>query len=149
MTACALTGHRRLPPDFDFNALYDALEHFAEMGCGTFYCGMAQGFDLAALDCLVDLKMKYPIRIVACIPFAGQERSFPAAERKKYRELLQWCDEKVVLSPAYHAGSYLMRNRYMVERADVLLAYCKKETGGSAYTLRYAREMGLDIYKIE
>ena len=29
-----------------------------------------------------------------------------------------------------------VRNKYMAERADMLIAYCKKSTGGAAYTVK-------------
>ena len=73
---CALTGHRDLPDAFDKNALYDALEALIRRGCDRFLCGMARGFDLAALACLADLKQRYRITLVACVPYAGQERGF-------------------------------------------------------------------------
>lgn len=147
--ACALTGHRELPHGFDKNAVYDRLEELIKGGCDTFFCGMAEGFDLLALDCLKDLKKKYRIYIEACIPYAGQELRFPAEEKKKYRALLDWCDKKTVLFPSYRNGCFLIRNRYMVDCADALLAYCVKKQGGSAYTVNYAREKGLPIIYIE
>ena len=136
--SCALSGHRDLPPDFNENALYDKLEELILKGCDTFYCGMAQGFDLAALKCLVDLKQKYRIKIEACIPYAGHESRFPYAEKRRFYELLEWCDRKTVLSPVYRDGCFLARNRYMVDKSDVLLAFCQRETGGTAYTVDYA-----------
>ena len=144
--ACALTGHREVLHDFNKNELYDKLEELIKQGCDTFFCGMAEGFDLIALECLKDLKSKYHIYIEACIPYEGQELHFPPAERKKYRELLLWCDRKTVMFPGYRNGCFLIRNRYMVECADVLLAYCKKSSGGSAYTVKYAREQGKEVY---
>ncbi|MDE7158688.1 MAG: DUF1273 domain-containing protein [Clostridiales bacterium] len=143
--ACALTGHRELPPDFNTNALYDCLEEIIKAGCDTFFCGMAEGFDLKALECLKDLKGKYRIYIEACIPYEGQEMHFPPELRKKYRELLMWCDRKTVLFPNYRNGCFLIRNRYMVDCADFLLAYCTKPSGGTAYTVNYAREKGKTV----
>lgn len=142
---CALTGHRALPEGFDKNKLYDTLEEKIREGYDEFLCGMAVGFDLVALDCLVALRRAYPIRIVACIPFDGQERSFSEEDKRIYRELLTWCDEKRVLLPAYRNGCYLARNRYMVDRADHLLAYCVKDKGGAAYTVQYAKKKGLSV----
>lgn len=136
--SCALSGHRKLPPTFDENALYDKLEELILKGCVKFYCGMAQGFDLVALKCLVDLKQKYRFHIEACIPYAGHESGFPYAEKQRFYELLEWCDEKTVLFPAYRDGCFLVRNRYMVDNSDVLLVYCLRETGGTAYTANYA-----------
>ncbi len=145
MKNCALTGHRELPASFDDNALYDALEALVKEGYDRFYCGMAEGFDLRALCCLVALKQKYRIFVVACIPFEGQERSFSGENRQVYRSLLPWCDETSVLFPAYRNGCYLVRDRYMVDRADLLFAYCVKEKGGAAYTVHYAGEKGVPV----
>ena len=147
--ACCLTGHRALPPSFDKNALYYKLEEQIRGGCDTFLCGMAQGFDLLALECLAELKQKYKFYIEACVPFKGQERAFPPAEREKYRNLLSWCDRETVLFESYRNGCYLIRDRYMVDCADFVLAYCTKQTGGTAYTVRYAKEKNLPVEFLE
>ncbi len=142
---CALTGHRVLLESFDGNALYDNLEKLIKEGYDYFLCGMAYGFDLVALDCLVRLKRKYRIEIEACIPFHGQEKAFPLLEKEKYRTLLTWCDKKVVLFPCYQNGCYLARDRYMVDSCDCVLAYCHSDTGGTAYTVNYAKKKGKEI----
>ena len=143
--SCALTGHRKISPDFNVNGLYDKLQTFLERGCDTFFCGMAMGFDLTALKCLVDLKRKFHFTIEACIPYAGHEENFSAQDRMLYRELLQWCDKKTVLYGSYREGCYLARNRYMVDRANVVLAYCLRKTGGSAYTANYAMKKCIPV----
>lgn len=139
---CALTGHRDLPSDMDKNAVYDGLETLVKEGCDSFLCGMAEGFDLLALECLVDLKKKYKLYIEACIPYQGHERRFASDQKRKFNELLEWCDVKTVLFEGYRDGCYLARNRYMVDCADMLFAYCKREKGGSAYTVKYAEKKG-------
>ncbi len=145
MKVCALTGHRDLPENFDRNALHDALGALIDSGADTFLCGMATGFDLEALAMLVEYKQRKRIFLRACIPYEGQEARFGAAEKKKYRELLAWCDEKTVLFPSFRNGCYLARDRYMVDRCDVVLAYCTKETGGTAYTVNYAKQKGVEV----
>lgn len=142
---CALTGHRELPCGFSRNDLTDLLEKVIRQGYDKFLCGMAQGFDLFALECLVYLKRKYRIGLEACIPYKGQERGFPTAEKEKYRALLGWCEEKTVLFDRYGSGCFLARNRYMVDRADAVVAYCQKTTGGTAYTVRYAEQRGIPV----
>lgn len=142
--SCSLTGHRDLPASFDRNALYDALEKLIGEGYDRFLCGMARGFDLLCLECLISLKQRYKISIEACIPYAGQERGFPPAEKRKYRELLPWCDEKTVLYPSYFRGCFLARDRYMVDHADLLFAYCVKKSGGAAFTIGYAGSKGIE-----
>lgn len=142
---CALTGHRALPPEFDLNLLTDRLEQLIKEGYDCFLCGMAQGFDLAALECLVYLKQKYKITVEAAVPYRGHEQGFPQSEKEKYARLLEWCDVKTVLFGSYCNGCFLSRDRYMVDCADVLLAYCTKTTGGTAYTVRYAEKKGVPV----
>lgn len=146
---CALTGHRALPASFDRNRLYDKLEEMIQLGCDTFLCGMAPGFDLSALKCLVDLRRKYVFSVEACIPYEGQERAFDAVDRAVYRRLLPFCDRTTVLCPVYRSGCFFQRNRYMVDRADVVLAYCTRDCGGTAYTVRYARQKEIPVVLLQ
>ncbi len=142
---CALTGHRALRAGFDEIKLESALRALIGEGADTFFCGMAMGFDLVCCKILASLKREFPIKIVACIPCADQSGRFPAQAKKMYGELLEECDEKVVLHETYCDGCMFERNRYMVDRCDVLLAYLLSEKGGTAYTVRYAQKRGKKV----
>lgn len=142
---CALSGHRSLPKDFDEAALSMSLEELIGENYLEFYCGMAEGFDLTALKCLFKLRERYPILIEACVPFVGQERRFREANQKFYREALPLCDRKTFLSQTYFDGCFHLRNRYMVDSADLLFAYCVKHSGGTYYTVNYAKEQGKKV----
>ena len=96
-----------------------------------------------------DLREKYKIILVACIPYRGQERGMESEDRELYRMLLDACDERIVLHEAYRHGCFLERDRYMVEHADVVLAYCTQDEGGTAYTVRYAAKMGIEVVFLE
>lgn len=145
MKTCTITGHRDLPHNFDKNALYERFEALIKEGCDCFLCGMAEGFDLVSLDCLVSLRQKYPLTLVACIPFSGQERRFSAEYKRLYCDLLAFCDKKTVLSANYFDGCFLARDRYMVDNCDLVFAYCKKENGGTYYTVSYAKNKGVPV----
>ena len=144
-TSCALTGHRVLPKNFNNRLLFDELEALIKEGCTSFFCGMARGFDLLALKLLVELKERYPIYLEACVPFRGQENTFPEQEFLLYRDLITRCDVTTVLFDSYKNGCYLARNRYMVDCSDMLFAFCTKSTGGTAYTLRYANSLSKPV----
>ena len=136
-TACAITGHRKLPVDFNKEQVSNVLEQLVQSGVITFYNGLALGFDLLCAEILLDLKKKYPaIHLIGCVPFYGQESSFPAEEKKRYVSVLKQCDDVVILSQSYYKACCLVRDQYMVDRADVLVAYCVKKTGGAAYTVK-------------
>lgn len=143
---CALTGHRTLPPDFDREKLKALLHRLIENGCDGFLCGMAAGFDLLALECLAEEKQKgVPLYLEACIPYKGQEKRFFPADRERYERLLAVCDKRTFLFPSYRSGCFLARDRYMVDCADVVLAYLTKKSGGTAYTVNYAAKKGVAV----
>ena len=139
---CVFTGHRELGSDFSKKKLKDEIKGLILQGVDTFLCGMAIGFDLLAAETVLSLKRKNPqIRLVACIPCIGQEKYFSKADQKRYVSALQKADEKVVLSDSYYKGCMQVRDKYMAERGDVMLAYCKKQDGGTAYTVRCFKKL--------
>ena len=145
MTACALTGHRELDKDFTSEVLRKQLYDLVERGVTTFYCGMAIGFDLLCAREILEIKKYFPVRLVACVPCADQAKKFSAYWRNVYNMILPRADEKIVLHPTYISGCMFERNRYMVDRADVLYADCNDTRGGSAYTVDYARQKGIPV----
>ena len=139
---CAFTGHRTLCEDFSPRKLKKEIKKLILAGVDTFYNGMAMGFDLIAAEKTLELKKKYPhIRLILCIPCYRQERSFSEKDKGRYAAICKKADEKVLLSDGYYRGCMQVRNRYMVERADVLIAYCTKEEGGAAYTVRIFKKL--------
>ncbi len=138
LRSCAFTGHRVLEKDFSQKALKKAVEYFLLQGVELFYNGMAAGFDLIAAETVLKFKKKYPsIKLIACIPCYNQERNFSEKDKKRYAAILKKADEKIYVSETYFSGCMQKRDRYMADRADTLVAYLKKETGGTAYTVKY------------
>ncbi len=139
--SCAFTGHRELLPDFDAAGLWDAIEGVIKKGAEVFYNGMAVGFDMLAAEAVLTLRKKYPhIKLVACIPFYNQEKYYNDTDKARYARILKEADEQVVLSESFSREAPLKRDRYMADQADVLIAYCKKSQGGTAYTVNYFKK---------
>ncbi len=135
---CAFTGHRKLERDFSAIKLKREIKKLIERGVETFYCGMAQGFDLIAGEMVLELKKKdEKVKLICCIPCENQEKYYTAEDRKRYCEIIRKADEIFVLGKECTKGCFLARNRFMAEKADVLVCYCKKATGGTAYTVNY------------
>ena len=140
--SCAFTGHRTLYDGFSPRKLKAEIKKLILKGVDTFYNGMAMGFDLLAAEKVLELKKKYPhIRLILCIPCYGQEKNFTDKDKKRYAQIYKKADEKNVLYPHYFKGCMLARNRYMAERADLLIAYCIQEKGGAAYTVKYFQQL--------
>ena len=144
--SCALTGHRTLGDDFDKSALKNKiLELVKEQNVGVFYCGMAKGFDTIACEILADIKDSYNVKIIACIPCPEQDKYFSEKDKKKYEILLDKCDEIKVVSDHYFKGCMQVRNKFMVDRCDVVLGYVKEQKGGTIFTVKYALKMGKNV----
>jgi len=142
MKSCAFTGHRELQEDFDQKLLFQSIEMLIKKGVEIFYNGMSKGFDLLSAQYVISLKEKYPsVKLIACVPFYGQERNFSLSEKEVYAQILKQADEKIILSDHYFRGCPLVRDRYMADRADVLIAHCIKENGGAAYTVKYFKKV--------
>ena len=135
---CAFTGHRILEEDFSLKKLKAAIKEVILRGVDTFLVGMAMGFDLYAAETVLSLKRKFPhVKLVACIPCYHQEKNFSLKDKKRYAKILKKVDEQVLVSEEYYSGCMQKRDRYMADKADILIAYLKKETGGTAFTVKY------------
>ena len=143
--SCAFTGHRTLYKGFSPRRLKREIKKLILSGVDTFYNGMAMGFDLIAAEKTLELKKRYPhIRLILCIPCYEQERHFSEKDKARYATIYKKADEKVYVSEDYYRGCMQKRNRFMVDNADVLIAYCIKEEGGAAYTVKIFKKFKPD-----
>ena len=118
-------------------------------GITHFYCGGALGFDTVAAVTVLNMKACYPaLKLILAIPCPEQSARWRDADRALYESILRRADEVVTVSPSYTNTCMMKRNRYMVDRAEVLISYVKRETGGSAATKRYAIKKGLRILDV-
>lgn len=108
-------------------------------GANVFLSGMALGSDTFCAEIVLELKKEHPnIKLTAAIPCANQAEHWSEKQQAHYRELLEKCDERVVLSEHYYNGCMQKRNRYLVDNCDVLLAIYDGKPGGTKNTVKYA-----------
>lgn len=145
----AFTGHRDVhDPNWVYDCLKMTIKDLIAKGADTFICGGAVGFDTLAATAVLELREQYPIRLMLAIPCEGQDAKFSPAMKSTYQQIRADADEEVVLYPYYQRGCMHSRNRYMVDHCDLLVAYCHKPTGGTAYTVDYAKEQGKKIVNL-
>ena len=108
--------------------------------------GMALGIDQwAAFICV-----KNKIPFTAAIPFEGQESAWPFKSQETYRILLSKATDKVIVSPGgYSAQKMQIRNEWMVNNSDILIAvYNGDKAGGTANCVKYAEGLNKKIIYI-
>ena len=123
-TSVAFTGHRTYR-GAAADALRRTVGELYARGFRTFLSGMAVGFDLAAAEAVLELRERVPgVRLVAAVPFRGQEMRFSPADRERFRRVLAEADSVEVLAPAYHRGCYAVRNDFLVDNASSTMPRC-------------------------
>ena len=148
---CAFTGHRDIYDALSKgleNRLLDVIEELAGEGIEVFYTGGAVGFDTAAAKAVLRLRPRLGIGLCVCVPFAGQDKHFDPDERQIYRAILDAADDVITVSEGYSKNAFYARNRFMVDMCEVCVAYLTEETGGTAYTVRYARRRGKRVINL-
>lgn len=143
--AAAVTGHRKLDGGLDENRLKNILEELIKKGINTFYLGLATGFDTVCFQTLYRLKTQYEIKLIGCAPYRGQSERWGEEDRKTYRKMCGNLDELTILSEHYTPYCMHERNRYMVDRAGTVVAFLKRRSGGTYYTVQYARQKERNI----
>ena len=149
MKVCAFTGHRNLAgTDFDEHLLERVGADLVKTGTTRFLCGMAVGFDMKAAQAVLELKGEYDIQLVACLPCTNQSERFSARSKALYHEILGQCDEMIVLGEEYTRGCMQRRDRYLVDNCDVLVSFLRKNSGGTYYTVNYARKSNKKVIEL-
>lgn len=101
--------------------------------------GMALGWDTAWAVAAIRLG----VPLIAAVPFDGQESRWPAESQRRFRSILEHAREvHVVSAGGYSPAAMHARNRWMVDRCDLLCALWNGSSGGTAGCVAYARSVG-------
>lgn len=162
-TACAVTGHRPTRFRFKYNEDYSLckklkrsmLEQFKklydEQGVRRYYVGGALGVDMWAGELILRLKEQPgygDIELVVVLPFEGHDAKWDERSKQRMDFLLRMCSECVVIGTEDCRESYIMRNCYMVDHADYMVAVYDNERNlrsGTMQAVRYAEKKKLPI----
>lgn len=149
--SCCFTGHRHIAAQEALwvrRRLRQEIARLEAMDVTGFLAGGAIGFDtLAAQEVLRAKEEAFPwIRLVLVLPCLGQEAKWNERDASLYRQLLRQADQVVYTADTYFKGCMLQRNRYLVDHSAHCVCYLKTpERGGTAYTVRYARQRGVPV----
>ena len=152
MKSCCFTGHRNLSSDARkqiLPVLTEKIEQLINEGVAVVINGGALGFDTLSALTVLGLKNKYPnIKLKIYAPHKEQSARWSEDNKKIYDYILSRADEVKFVSPFLHSDCMQARNRKMVDDSDYVIAYVKKTSGGSYYTVKYALLEDKKIYFI-
>ena len=152
---CSFTGHRpnKLPYGYASNNPFiiwlksELTKTLSELKPEMAISGMALGVDQIAVEVCIGLGIDF----VAAVPFAGQENAWPQPSREHFHSLLKKAAKiHVVSEGGYAAHKMQVRNQFMVDNSDVLIAvYNGDKAGGTANCVNYAEKTGRRIIRID
>jgi len=149
----AFTGHRpdklggyKLPNDTYIRVCQKIDAALKELKPEKVITGMALGVDQWAAMIAYKLNIPY----LAAIPFEGQEKAWPEASQKTFRLLRKLASEEVIVSSGgYSADKMQVRNIWMVDHCDTLIAVWDGTKGGTGNCIEYAKSVNKEIYYID
>lgn len=149
---CCFTGHRKIPLDqleSVTQRLRDAVIASIKDGYLYFGAGGALGFDTLAAQTVLDLKKDYPqIKLILVLPCKTQARGWKQEDIEEYNRIMKAADKVVYTSQDYYNGCMHKRNRHLVDNSSLCICYLNSNTGGTAYTVDYAKSVGCRVSNI-
>lgn len=148
----AFTGHRpdklggyKLPNPIYNNVCRQIDATLRDLKPEKIITGMALGVDQWAAMIAHKLNIPY----LAAIPFENQESKWPEVSQKTFRLLRKLAAEEVIVSPgAYSIDKMQIRNIWMVDHCDKLIAIWDGTKGGTGNCIEYAKSINKDILYI-
>ena len=148
---CCFTGHRIIRADqidiISARTENTIRELIAGRDIRFFRVGGAQGYDTMAANILFRLRAtEFPdIQIILVYPFDGFTSRWTDAQRAAYNRLLPKYDKHICVSTEGSSEAFLARDRHLVDHSSICIAYCVRNRGGTAYTIRYAQSQGIPV----
>ena len=146
MTCCGF-GHRILLTDIE-KPLRETLERLVEaQNVSEFYTGGMGEFDALFARTVRSMKREDPrLRLVLVLPYLTKQlNENKAFYEAQYDELLL----PAALDSVHPKKAILLRNRWMVEHSDFILAALHRDTGGAFQAIRYATSIGKAVTSLD
>ncbi len=160
--SCTITGHKPQRLKFKYNeqaplcqkikvALTKQIKKLYQKGVKVFYIGCAVGVDTWAAETIIELKQQTDfsdMKLFCAIPFPEQSDTFTASQKKRYQNILDYCNNKEVINRHHSPVAYKRLNYYMIDNTQYLLAVYdqdRNERNGLGQTVNYAIKKGLQI----
>lgn len=149
---CCFTGHRQIPQGERaeiVGRLERTIINLSQRGVRYYGAGGALGFDTLAAQTVIQLRKNYPaIKLILVLPCLTQTRGWRPEDIAEYERIKAQADKVVYTSQEYTSSCMHKRNRHLVDNSGICICYLRKDSGGTAYTVRYAKKQGLEIINV-
>ena len=153
MTIVSATGHRPNKlgsydlPNPIYNYVCKETERILkELNPDKCISGAALGYD----QYFMNVCFRLGIPVIAAVPFIGQEKMWPEKSQRMYHKLLEKAESVVIISEGgYSAQKMRIRNEWMSNNSDIVLACFDGSRGGTGNAVAYAQSKNKKIIFID
>lgn len=150
---CCFTGHRPGKINRSENEIKLLLEKEIDNaianGYVTFISGMAPGTDVWAAQIVLDKKnTDNNLHLICALPHPGFENRRSDVDKLQFREILEKADVVKLINEHYFTGCYQVRNKWMVDRSNLVIAVFNGTKGGTKNTIDYAHKNGVSVRNV-
>ena len=150
---CCFTGHR--PDKMEFGEkeikplLEKAIDEAISKGFVTFITGMAMGTDIWAAEIVLDRRKKNDhIHLICALPHPGFENRRSFVEKMKFSKIIKNADLVKEINDHYFTGCYQVRNEWMVDRSNLVIAVFNGQKSGTKNTVDYAKKKNVQVVNV-
>ena len=154
MHRCCFAGHRPEKIDHTEQEIKHWLSRRIDLaimdGFVTFITGCCMGVDIWAAEVVIEKRKENPaLHLIAAVPWPGFPRQWSEEWRARYEQLLKDADLVVNVSKYYRKDVFELRNRWMVDHSNRVIAFYNEKAGGSRYLINYADGQWVDVVRNE
>lgn len=118
----------------------------------TFISGCAQGVDTYAAEIILEHKEKYKdknIKLTLAMPHKGFGDNWPPSAKQRLYSLLYKADKVSFVRESFTNPIVLqIRNEWMVDRSNIVIAVWDGSVGGTRNCFKYAQDMNKKIWRL-
>ena len=150
---CCFTGHR--PDKMELGEkeikplLEKAIDDAIADGYVTFITGMAMGTDIWAAEIVLERKKRNEnLHLICALPHPNFESRRSMTEKMRFNKIIKNADLVKEINDHYFTGCYQVRNEWMVDRSNLVIAVFNGQKSGTKNTVDYAKKKGVMVINV-
>lgn len=152
-STCCFTGHRpdkMKQEEKEIKPLLEkAIDDAITNGYVTFITGMAMGTDIWSAEIVLERKKKNSnLHLICALPHPNFEKPRSMTEKIRFNKIIKKADLVKEINDHYFTGCYQVRNEWMVDHSNLVIAVFNGQKSGTQNTIKYAKKKNVGIVNV-
>ena len=130
-------------------SLRDKIVESVKEKMNEFCADMAMGTDIWAAEIVLNRKKtNKDLHLICALPHPNFESRRSMTEKMRFNKIIKKADIVKDINDHYFTGCYQVRNEWMVDRANLVIAVFNGQKSGTKNTVDYAKRKGVKVINI-